>query len=62
MRTMNLERETVRENCSHPDAETIGSDANADVLRCKLCSQIFVRQSERAWAIRFTRPSAMWIR
>jgi hypothetical protein len=62
MCAMSLERETVREKCSHPDAEMIGSDANAEFMRCRLCSQIFVRQSGRIWAIRSSRPSAMWIR
>ena len=55
MRALTLEREAVRERCLHADVETLGSDANAVFVRCKLCSQILVLQGGRVWTIRPSR-------
>ena len=52
MCALTLERETTRESCLHADVETLGSDANAVFVRCKLCSQILVLQGGRVWTIR----------
>ena len=62
MCAMTLERQPGRESCPHADAEMIGSNVNAEFMRCKACNQIIVLQSGRVWAIRSTRTPVYAIR
>jgi len=40
----------------------IGSNVNAEFMRCKACNQIFVLQAGRVWTIRSTRTPVYSIR
>ena len=57
MCAMTLEREATRLNCPHSEAVAIGSSRNAELMRCRVCDEIFVRQANRVSAIR-----SMWTR
>lgn len=57
MCAMTLERDATRLNCPHSEAVAIGSARNAELMRCRVCDQIFARQTNRVSAIR-----SMWTR
>jgi hypothetical protein len=44
-------RDGVSEPCPHVALQDLGSDQDAEFLRCQACGAVFVVQGGRAWAI-----------
>lgn len=57
-----LEPNAAARSCSHPDAEILGFDANAEFLRCVKCGHVLVVQRSRTWAILPARNPVLAIR